>query len=175
MRYRLLENPDALRRRFMDAFVLPYEDFRAVHAWWIGRLRTEFDEAYYDKMYMWDRLTPGSRILSFGEALKFLHAREGEVLFLTEAPECVAQDFCQLYKDRKYVASADARELAECAEQEWFTDYALAEQGCYLADPVLPSDVYIFDESFRWCIVLTHETDETEAAESRLCLLAGEP
>lgn len=153
MQYRLLENPEALRRRFVDTFVQPYADFRASHAKWISRLRTEFDETYYAQMYMWDRLAPDSRDISFDEALKLLKERTGEVMLLTEATECVA------------------RELATCAEYEWFTEYALAEQGRYLADPVLPSDVYIFDESYRWCIILTHETDETEAAESRLCLL----
>lgn len=173
MQYRLLENPDALRRRFADTFVQPYAQFRASHAQWISRLRTEFDENYYAQMYMWDRLVPGSRVLSFAETLKLLNGRTGEVLLLTEAPVCVARDFCQLGKG--IAAAADARELAACAEEEWFTEFALAEQGRYLADPVLPTDIYIFDESFRWCIILTHETDETESAESRLCLLVGEP
>ena len=87
----------------------PYADFRASHTQWISRLRTEFNESYYSQMYMWDRLAPGSRVISFAEALKLLKGRTGEVLLLMEALECVARDVCQLGKGN--AAAADAREL----------------------------------------------------------------
>ncbi len=122
-------------------------------------------------MFLWDRLGPEAREVSFGDALEYLKKQDQEVLFLTESAECCVREFSLLNSRVEFVAAAPARWLAEQAAFEWFTEYELAEQGCYLADPLLPSEVYIFDESYTWCLILTHETDETEAAESRLCLL----
>lgn len=168
MRCRLLDNPDRLRQKFRETFVLNYDAFCALHSGWMER----YDEAHYAKMYLWDRFGPESRQISFAEALSFLKTRGGEVWFLTEDPECMAVDFCRLDKQKRYVAAASRAELAALTEYEWFTEYELAEQGRYLADPVLPSDFYVFDESFRWCLVFTHETDWDETPDSRVCFLA---
>jgi len=168
MQYRFLNDPQTIRKKFVGKFLLPFEDFSALHPNWAER----YDEVYYAGMYMWDRFIPAGKQISFAEALIFLKARDGEVWFLTEGPECIATDFCQLDKQRRYVAAASAGELAKLAECEWFAEYELAEQGCYLADPVLPSDFYVFDGSFCWCLVFTHETDLDEKPESRVCFLA---
>lgn len=167
MRYRFLETPDRIRQKFRETFVLTPDALRALYPGWAER----YDENHYKTMYLWDCFCPESRQISFAGALAFLKDRSGEVWFLTEEPECIAMDFCRLDKQKRYVAAASSAELAELAEYEWFAEYELAEQGCYLADPVLPSDFYVFDESFRWCLVFTHETDWDETPDLRLCLL----
>ena len=165
MQYRFLDNPDRLRRKFRETFVLNYDAFCALHPGWADR----YDRTHFETMYLWDRFVPESRQISFSEARVFLKARHGEVWFLTEEPACIAVDFCQLDKHKRYVAAASPAELAELAAYEWFTEFELADQGRYLADPVLPSDFYVFDESFRWCLVFTHETDWDEKPDSRVC------
>lgn len=170
MEYRLLSNPAGIRRWFIDQFVESFEEFCEHHKEWIARLHTEFSREYYDKMFMWDRMIQSAHEISFADALARLKSKTTEVLFLTESSQCGTQQFCRLNSQSEFVAAADAKALAECISYEWFTEHELFEQGCYLPDPILPSDLYVFDESFSWCLVFTHETDETESTDSRFCL-----
>lgn len=173
MNYRLLQESKTIRGRFLDSFIQPYSEFVSTHSEWIASLRTAFNRGYYDSMFMWDRLKPGAREISFADALTLLKSKMEEVYFLAEVPKCTAREFCRLNSRIEFTAAAVPGELAECICYEWFTEYELFEQGCYLADPILPSDLYVFDETYSWCIIFTHETDETESAESRFCLCIG--
>ena len=175
MNYRLLPEHSEIRSRFIDTFVASYSEFAVTHKDWICELREkhgiEFDEKYYSEMYMWDRITKNDRVISFADALNLLRNKNEEVLFLTEDPKCRIYDFCELNKETYFVAVSLAQELAECISYEWFTSYELIAQYCYLADKILPEDLYVFDRSFTWCLVFTHETtDENQTAESRLCI-----
>ncbi len=171
MEYRLREDHAVIRKAFTDRFVMSYSDFcrsRKESAACMGRC---FDEKYFERMLFWEKLSIASSVLPFRDALEYLKNTQGNVLFLTEPSESDIRQFCQLNNRREYVAEAAASALAECAAYEWFTDYELADQGCYLADPLLPAELYIFDEGLSWCLIFTHETDETESAESRVCFL----
>ena len=170
MEYRLLSNPEHIRNLFIKEFVESYESFSIHHEEWIAGLHTEFSREYYDKMFMWDRKLQSARNISFVDALTVLKNKTGEVLFLTESSQCPVKEFCKLNNKEQFVATASAKELAECISYEWFTEYELCEKDCYLSDPILPSEVYVFDDSFTWCLIFTHETDETETADSRFCL-----
>lgn len=170
MEYRLLSNPGEIRRLFMERYVESYEEFRERHKEWIARLHTAFHKEYYDKMFMWDRLIPGSCAIRFADALARLKNNTGEVLFLTESTQCGTRQFCRLNNRDEFAAAADGKDLAQCISYEWYTECELFEQGRCLADPILPSDLYVFDGSLSWCLIFTHETDETESADSRFCL-----
>lgn len=171
MEYRLLPNPEQVRRLFIGEFVESYELFSIHHEEWIARFHTVFTKEYYDQMFMWERIIKNACEISFTDALAALKNKTGEILFLTESPHCYTRQFCRLNNQNEFTAVADAKELAECISYEWFAEYELCEQDCYLADPILPSEVYVFDESFAWCLIFTHETDETESLDSRFCLL----
>ncbi len=94
-------------------------------------------------MFLWDKVR-NARQISFGDALELLRGRQGDVLFLTESPNCTVIEFCELNNKQTYVASASATALAGRVAYEWYADYELAEQGRYLATPILPSDLYVF-------------------------------
>ena len=174
MNYRLLPESHDIRNKFFDTFITPYAEFCDTHKEWISAMLEKhgmkFDEKFYSEMFMWDRITKNDRVISFADALRLLRDKPGEVLFLTEAPECHSYDGCKLSKESEFVATTPAKDLADCISYEWFTAYELYEQNCYLDNRILPDDLYIFDRSFTWCLVFTHETDESESAESRLCI-----
>jgi len=174
MKYKLLENHRAIRDRFVETYIEPFSDFCASHREWISGLHIEFTQSYYESMFMWDRLCCTAEEQSFDDALRFLREKRGNVIFLTESADCDVYEFCALNSQKEYAAVASAAELAECAAYEWYTSYELFEQGRYLKKLILPSDLYIFDETFSWCLILTHETDESESADSRYCLFVGE-
>ena len=174
MEYRLLQNPEQIRRKFARAFLESYESFSVHHKEWIAKLPIAFNKEFYDTMFMWDRIIEPACRICFADALEVLNHKKCDVLFLTESPQSCSRQRCRLNNQFQYVAVADAQALAECISYEWFTEYELLEQGRYLADPILPSEVYVFDKSFSWCLIFTHETDETETAESRLCLFIGD-
>ncbi|MBQ7344765.1 MAG: hypothetical protein IJW45_01720 [Oscillospiraceae bacterium] len=171
MDYRLLPDHRHLRRIFTDKFLLPYSSFTATHEDWISGLCEPFDEAYYETMFMWDKMDPNAKVIPFSHAMDLLDDKPGEVTFLTEAPPCRVKYFCKLDSQIEFVAAADPKELSRCIAQEWFDTYELEEQGLQLADPILPDDLYVFDDTFSWCLVFTHETNESRSPHSRLCLL----
>lgn len=174
MNYKLLDNHRVIRKKFLDQFIASYSEFLSSHSDWVSKIPIDFTETFFEKMFMWDRLRLQAREIPFDDAIRLLRCKNQEVLFLTESPKCVVREFCKLNNREEYVAAAAAAELADRAEYEWYAEYELAEKGRYLANSILPTDLYIFDESFSWCIILTHETDETESAASRFCLFIGE-
>ncbi|MCH5279644.1 MAG: hypothetical protein J1E60_07650 [Christensenellaceae bacterium] len=147
MKYRLLREPKRIHKAFTDKFVQSYSEFVDSHSEWISSLKMEFNEEYYSKMYMWERIIDDAHVISFVDALELLKGKSGEVLFLTEPPNELIGDFSKLNNKNVYAAASTAQELAECIVHEWFTKYELFEQGCYLVDPILPDEVYVFDES----------------------------
>lgn len=170
MEYQILPNSEQIRHLFVENFVESYESFSSQNKELIAQLRTDFTKEYYDKMFMWDKTIKIANEISFSDALALLKSKACEVFFLTESPQCPIQEFCRLNKQKEFVAAANANDLADCISYEWFTEYDLFEQGRYLADPILPAELYVFDASYSWCLIFTHETDETETAESRFCL-----
>ena len=159
-----------IRERFTETFIQPYSGFVEAHKDWISEQRGEFNEEYYNKMFMWDKISGDAREVTFSDALAILKGKAGEVYFMTEDDKCAVFQVCRLNSKIQFVASSSAMELAECIEDEWFTAYELYEQDMIFPDAILSEDLYVFDKSFSWCIVFTHETDENEAADSRLCL-----
>ncbi len=132
------------------------------------------DERWYDQAFLWDKMDPKYTFTSFKETLAYLRGKNGPVLFMTEK-----MDEDTRKRDVRYVARADASELADRIEEEWYEMYRLADQDMYNPD-ALPCDIYVFDQAMDWCVVFTHETSDFEselddpmkAAESRCCIIA---
>ena len=174
MNYKLLPEPQKIRQKFIDTFVLSYSEFISLHKEYISGLQAEFNEEYYNQMFMWDRIIKSAREISFSDALALLKNKTGEILFLTEfynSTEFSGHEFTILNAYSEFTAASYPQELAECISHEWFTMYELYEKDSYRDDWILPQDLYVFDKSFSWCLIFTHETDwETESADSRVCL-----
>lgn len=172
-----LNNANDIRDSFMKHFVLPWDDYKNIHNELIAKRNIRRE--WYDRAYMWEKMTADCIDASFEDALDYLRKRTGMVLCITEYgksesfPGAESQDI---------IAKADPRYLAERIEYEWYESYRLAEQNKYIADS-LPKDLYVFDKSMRWCVVFTHETDDLDAeeegdvmkaAQSRYCLICME-
>ena len=131
---------------------------------------------WYDRSFLWDKMSPEYPWVSMKEALDFLRERSGKLRFMTETGNKL---FRNEEKSVDSVAEADARALADRIERDWFESYRLAEQFMFIPNQIA-DDVYVFDPSLKWCAVFTHETSDREAernedarktAESRLCIL----
>ena len=178
MKIELFVLPQKTRADFWDAFILTKEEWQVLHPDFVSPL-ADFDE-WYSRAYLWDKMSPDLPEVNVREALKKLRSREGRVLFMSE-PESSGNPGGLIHHGREihdFVAMADARELADRVEYEWFEGWRLALEDRCLSDTILPEDLYIFDTTLDWIIVFTHENDpkydeKNEGAETRLCLAFG--
>lgn len=183
MKFTFLDNAAHIRSRFLGRFVLTWEEFQVHYADWIAKLAGKgyaFGLDWYEQSYMWDKMSPDFPLVSFREALAFLRTQEEPVIFLSEAPDHHSKPRLSYEAEHHtdFAVACNAPELADLIEQEWFEDYRLAQQDLYNPDPVLPSEVYVFDRNMTWCVVFTHETTDWDseldnpmkAAESRYCI-----
>ena len=184
MKLTLLPDRQDLRARFKAQFLMTWEEFRVVHSQMIANMAEPyqvFDEQRYESSFMWDRMPLSFSVVSFDDALKALREIGGDVLVMGEDDAvgcCNALTYCG-EKIHEFIFRTDAQALAECIEFEWYESYRLAELNMYLADALLPEDVYVFNERMDWVIVFTHETsdwdaeryDMMKAAKSRVCIM----
>ncbi len=177
MKIELFVLPEKTRKDFTEAFILTKEEFRLLHPDFVSRLSSDYDD-WYDGAYLWDKMSMPS--VNFRKALELLRARKGSVLFMSE-PEISGHDAALYLHGREtydFVAIADARELADRIEYEWFESWRWALEGGSLGELILPDELYVFDTTFDWVIVFTHENDpeydgKPEGAETRFCMAFG--
>ncbi|MBO4687275.1 MAG: hypothetical protein J5636_02065 [Clostridiales bacterium] len=171
-----LEDFESIKEAFLARFVLSWEEFQVRSKDWIEKMRDRgrpVDMRWYDQAFLWDKMDPAYAFTSFQEALACLRGKSGSVLLMTEKLDETTRK-----RNVTSVARADACELADRIEEDWFESYRLAEQYMYNPD-ALPSDIYVFDQTMEWCVVFTHETSDIEselddpmkAAESRCCII----
>lgn len=74
------------------------------------------------------------------------------------------------------VIAADGEEVGRLAVDEWNAELEAEKHDCYIEHPQLPSDIYVFDESFSWYVIFTHETDEYTEPDNavRYCIVYSE-
>lgn len=170
MDYEYSENDVELHERFCDRFVLTFDEFKAKFedSDWIKNSPFSVDEVY-ESNPLWDKLRHEGEITSFEDALSLLKRRSQSVILICERDNC--------FDDSERIAIiADSAELAEELSFEWYTTYQLHEQNCYMENAVLPEDIYVFDETYSWYIIFTHEypwDEDHEYYEKRLCITYG--
>ena len=178
MKIEYLEEFENIKEEFLSRFVLSWEDFQIRSKDWIEKMGDRgwpVDRRWYDQAFLWDKMDPRYAFTSFQEALTFLREKSGTVLLMTEKMDEAARK-----REVRYVARADAVELSNRIEEEWYEMYRLLEEDMYNPD-VLPCDIYVFDQTMNWCVVFTHETSDVEselddpmkAAESRCCIICN--
>ena len=176
MKIELFVLPQKTRADFMEAFVLAREEWDFLYPNVVSPFAD--DAGRYDGAYLWEKMSIPA--VTIREALKLLRSHEGTVLFLSEPEMSGNPGELYLYGREIYdfVAMADAHELADRIEYEWFENWRLTLKGDCLPDSILPDDLYVFDTTFEWVIVFTHENDpdydgKSEGAESRYCKAFG--
>ncbi len=182
MKIELLKNAQGIRKSFIERFVMSWDEFQIELEDFVEEMskrNEKVDIEFYNKSYLWDRISSIYPRVSFREALSLLSSIDSDVLFMSEDEK---HEYCGelLFEEEKiknFVAKANAKELEKLIEQEWFETYILAEQGMYAPNPILPEDLYVFNESMSWFVVFTHETTDWETddpikeAESRYCIV----
>lgn len=171
MDYEYLPDPIEIHDRFLRRYTLPYGAFCRRHADWLAKLpmtfRRSYTQDYFARLPYSDRLVPEFTVLSFEDALAQLRGM-GTVTFLTSPPGGVLRDHARFGTERLWAARAEGTWLSEAVREDWFRTYALWDQGMYDPEPLFGSEVYAFSDSA--CLIFTHETDETELPETRICL-----
>ena len=187
MDIKFLENPQYYREKFTEKFLMTWDEFQVVFKEFILNMeknnKTIFDINMFNDSHMWDKMHPDYPKVSFNEALEYLKKIKGDVVFMSEDEKTHHYSFLRYngIEYKNFVAKADANELAELIENEWFESYRLAEQNMYNPEEILPADLYVFDSTMSWFIVFTHETTDWEseidepmkAAASRYCIISN--
>lgn len=179
MKIELLDNPDSFRQKFIDSFLEPKTTFKAEYKEFVEQLK-DFDE-WYEQSYMWDKLPCSVPIVKFAKALELLKSFESDVFFMSECKGFRAT--CHLTVNGEniegFVGKANAHELADRIFKVWYEDSRMTDaEDCYLEE-FLPFDLYVFDETYKWFIVFTHETDDCDAdaendwSDNRFCRAYG--
>lgn len=153
---------DELRRRFITQFIdKDTENYRKYH-----------DQSEYGGRFLWDSLKNYSfekhsrtqeQAAAFLERFDRVHFmwdfwREGTV-FADEHPNAVIE--------------TSGGELGRLAVSEWNAEIEAEKHDCYIERPQLPSDIYVFDDSFSWCVVFTHESNDCDSLDDlvRFCIV----
>ena len=170
MDYEYSENDVELHKSFCYQFVLTFDEFKAKFedSEWIKNSPVSIDEVY-ESNPLWDKLRHEGEITSFEDALSLLKRKNQRVMLVCERDNCIGDS-------GKIAIIADSAELAEDISFEWYTSYELYEQNCYMENAVLPEDIYVFDETYSWYIIFTHEypwDEDNEYYEKRLCITYG--
>ena len=126
---------------------------------------------------------PDYPTVSFARAIDLLRSMGGDVYFMSENesyPE-YASITVDGVEHKGCVAKSNAAALADLIEFEWYEEWRLAARNMYLANTVLPEDLYVFDGAMEHMLVFTHENDHWDleieqpmvAAASRYCMAYG--
>ncbi len=184
MEIKLLQEQDATRIRtaFMEKYLLKWPQYLKTYP--DAKNRIFKNPSDFDHALMWDRMPSEYPRIPFRDALALLSKLPCKVLFFSEGPDYPASYSCEIQLEGQrfphFAAAADARELAILIEYEWTESTRLATQACYLANQVLPVDLYVCTPELDKLIVFTHEADWDpenddfiKESETRLCFASG--
>lgn len=159
MKITLLENNEEIRRNFIDRFVMSWDEFQNKDKNSANHLGID----WFKKSFLWDRFYLGTSIVSFSSALSAIKEHTESVLFMSD--DNIHHPGELFYNNKKYtnfVGRVNANELANLIEKEWDSWYDSEEDIWFTSEvttqPILPEDLYVFDESMKWFIAFTHES-----------------
>lgn len=127
-----------------------------------------------DALYLWDTLLkPFSSMVNYESVIDHLYNSSDKVLLMMDIQRInrdSEENEYNLYLKkhnfkREAVFELLASEVAElyCLDNEINTNWRPSDLN-------LLEDIYVFDESFKWLIVFTHEfVDQTDTNAHRLC------
>ncbi|MDE6728295.1 MAG: hypothetical protein K2J80_10215 [Oscillospiraceae bacterium] len=165
-------------------------NFEVVEAGYARQLREKFIERFVDteceyfqrhlpqaneyvRGFLWDCLKAGSKKQVTQErAAEFIKDRGGVYFMWDHWREGTV--FADEYPNT--VIKADGGEVGRLSVEEWNAEIEAEKHDCYIEHPQLPSDIYVFDDSFSWYAVFTHEFDDCESLDDivRYCIVFSE-
>ena len=177
----IVDNGHEIRQAFIGKFTMTWDEFQITHKEWIDSLAAKNYTVTHEELLLW--LLMDHRAIPFAKALEFLRSMQGDVYVMSERESHPGHNEFEIdgVEHKGCVVRANAKELADLIEYEWYEPYRLDALGMYLTHTVLPADLYVFDERMEHLLVFTHETDYWEledeqpmkCAASRFCMMSG--
>lgn len=153
-----------LRERFMAEFIdKDTENYRKY-----------YDKSEYGGRFLWDSLKNYSAEVhcrTQEQAAEFLERFE-RVYFMWDFWR-EGTVFADEYPNAVIKVIENGGELGRLAVSEWNAEIEAEKHDCYIEHPQLPSDIYVFDDSFSWCVVFTHESNDCDSFDDlvRFCII----
>lgn len=160
--------PDDRARLLRERFIAEFVDTRSEN------YRKYYDKNEYNGRFLWD--SPKYAPKNYNEpcctqeqAAEFLK-RFDSVYFMWDFWR-KGTVFANEYPNA--VIKTSGEEIGQLAVDEWNAEIEAEKHDCYIEHPQLPSDIYVFDDSFSWCVVFTHESNDCEdlADIVRYCII----
>lgn len=154
---------EQLREKFIERFVDTEGE----------RFHDYYDESdKYVRHFLWDHLKRSFEVCTQEQAAEYLQNR-GDVYFMWDfwREGTVFAD-----KYRGAVIMANGGDVGRLAIDEWNAEIEAEKHDCYIEYPQLPSDIYVFDDSFSWYVVFTHEFNDCDKLDDivRFCVKFSE-
>lgn len=126
---------DKLRTEYIQNFVDTRKDYFVE----LIERKTEFNDGLCYTGYLWDCLK-NPRVISESEATRILREKEN-IYIMWDIHSC----------ERIFIPNCWKYPKTSVLSINSWSDSLKSS---------LPEDIYIFDDTFRWSIIFTHETDE---------------
>ena len=182
MQYELLPSEQAVqvRQKFEEAFIETPQEYEISYMKWaeeFAQLQPEIAKRCigdYSSIIYWNKLKDCNREISFDDAISFLKGIKNPVYFLSDPPLETTRMNVLGNEPVGFVAKTnDPQFFAEYIYDEWRMIYTLPDDQW--VDPLLPWDLYVFDDSFKWMLFFSHhniddfEESDNECSWNRLC------
>lgn len=161
------ERSDRLRETFIRRFIDTECDYYRRYKALIGGA----DDSVVCAGFLWDCLrdySPNRDRCTDVQAAEFLESRTS-VYFMWDFWR-TGTVFADEYPNAVIRTSGAVGKLSV---DEWNAELEAEKHDCYIEHPWLPSDIYVFDDSFSWVVVFTHEFDDCEPSDNvkRFCVM----
>jgi hypothetical protein len=142
-----------LRDQFIKNFInTEHEHYKK----YIATLKEYSDGMCYDG-YLWDALNEPYDITVRTQEKAIEYLMEKDTVFVMwdiySNKKVRLNDKIRLNNPKDTIISVKAQKLCETIEYEW-------NIGWNLENRYLPEDIYIFDDTMKWCVIFTHEGDD---------------
>ncbi|MBQ7048297.1 MAG: hypothetical protein IJN86_05050 [Clostridia bacterium] len=168
MNYTLLSEEQAkqVRQAFEKAFIETPEEYMASCIKWREEYFSNNPNAHvyplpkFDEVIYWSKIKCYKEI-AFAEAISFLSSISNPVYFMSDLALEGYVGMHLLNDPRASIGFVavhdDPKSFAEHIYDEWkcYMTYDYENEEVWF-EPLLPEDLYVFDDSFSWMLVFTH-------------------
>lgn len=194
MNYKLLlpQHANQIRKTFEKAFIMTQQEYDIDCSYWEKVNQTKIPDELRDvkSVLYWGKLKPRNAVIDFDKALERVASSTKELYFMSDPKsDRYVNNMHYLNNEEstlEFVATInEPSAFSAHIHNEWnyvskFDDLGEEEW----VDPLLPWDLYVFDDSFEWMIAFTHhnaddfsnkKADQTDERLdcNRLCYLCG--
>ncbi len=193
MNYTLLfpQHAYQIRERFEKTFIMTQQEYDIAYSDWQKVNQTKMPDELRDvkSVLYWGKLKPCNTVIDFHKALARVASSTKELYFMSDPKSDRYANMHYLNNEEctiGFVATTnEPSTFSAYIHDEWNFISKFDDLGkVKWTDPLLPWDLYVFDDSFEWMIAFTHhnaedfpdkkagKTDELLDC-NRLCYLCG--